>query len=73
MSLLPRGVYCAPYLSLDGFPVLLAVDADHRLVAVREVGDGDDSLRVFDQMYATLDALDQPRPANQREGARLTG
>lgn len=59
---LPRGVYRAPWLGPNGQTVFVAVNADGRLVAEGFALPGQDPEPALEEMRATLDRDDPPRP-----------
>jgi hypothetical protein len=65
MTLLARGVHCEPVLSLDGCPILVAVDHLHREVQRRPVLPGENPYTVSALLWEHLDLVD---PEYSRRG-----
>lgn len=66
MPFLPRGVYRAPLLSPEGYPILFAVTAEHRFVNRYYIGPHDDPYAILDRLYAELDAADPDHVTAER-------
>lgn len=71
MSLLPRGVYRASYLSESGHPLLVAITEDHRRIATREVTTPDQAIPMLADLWNLLDQADPEY--KRRSSARALG
>jgi hypothetical protein len=61
VSLVDRGVYTRPYLSPDGYEVLVAVDRQSREVGHLALEPGDNPYTALAQMWDLLELAD-PQP-----------
>ena len=70
MQYLPRGVHYARALSRNGYPLLVAIDHNHRWIDTREVFPDANPYQLLDELYAALDAAD---PEHARRKAPRDG